>query len=477
MDTKSQKNFILILLISFVIPLIYFLLPFIVDIINKAESSAGGNFEKYIIILGLVIIFYFIILIAKKQFKKLFLLVLLFLPGLARFSAVIHIPVYKNYIIPPLTFIIFILSALILSNTDYHLKNKTEKQFGKILWIFAITGTFTQFINHSFYEAFWLSIGAFWQWVALFYILSGLLTKKKDVIQIIQFISFAILVGILFRIGSEGQNFVNILKGGGRFRVSSGMMVFGPAISYGGYLAIIAISTFYLIKIAPNKIKKIVWVIISLIVIFEMLQTMTRGAYISFSLVVLLLLWKSERKNTFKIITGVVLCLPFIGKFIYQLITYRQFSIIGVGDIPGVYKRLYSWKINLNYIFTHYGLGGGIGNSKIITGLGNESITPHNIILSMCQEVGLFVTLIFLFMYFYVIKISIVNSFLPQKNNIYPYFAVILIAFFIFANTTTTSILGYYPYSSILIFYLFFFLTIFMGRFINPSDKREISRS
>lgn len=209
------------------------------------------------------------------------------------------------------------------------------------------------------------------------------------------------------------------------------------------------------------------WILIFLIISFEMLQTMTRGALISFSVGFLLLLsWKSERKLILEIMLGISCTLPFFAKYIYNLITYRTFSLTRIGDIPGVYKRFYSWQLNLPRIFSNYGLGNGIGNVKEIGVNPGEYMTPHNILLSMCQSVGLFTTIIFLLMYIYVIKTGIVNSLNRKKNNIYPYLVVILISFFIFSNTTTTSILGYYPYASIIIFYLFLFISVFLDRFI-----------
>ena len=469
MDTKFQSNLFFSILFLSGFSLLYFFLPKITGIINRAENTPGGKFETYIIILGILVFFYFIILFIKKDFKKLFLILLLFLPGISRFQKIFAIQAYKNYVIPPLTLIIFILLIFILLHKNYKLRTKTEKQFEKLLWTFAITGTLTQFINHSFFSAFWLSIGAFWQWVALFYILSAILTEKKYAIKILKYIPFAIIIGIVFRIGSGGQTFLNILTGSQRFRVSS---TFGPAVSYGGYLAIVAISIFYIIKVADTKNKKIFWVIIFLIIFNEMLQTMTRGAYIAFSLFILLFIWKTERRHMIIILSAGVLSVPIIWKYIYALITYRQFSIVGIGNIPGVYQRFFAWQQNLPKIFTHYGLGNGIGKVEEITFGPGIYLTPHNMLLSMCQQIGFFSTLFFIIMYIFVIKKGIQNSLIKIKYNMYPYLVVMLIAFFIFANTTNTSILAYYPYSSILIFYLFFFFTIFMQRFINSNDKK-----
>ena len=477
MQIEKNKNlFISLLLFVIIFIITIFIFPNLVKIIHKAENSAGGVFEKYVILVSIPIFVYFVILFLKSEFKKLFLLFILLLPFWGKFSSVFCIIYMGHLKIPPMTFILFIFLIFILININCKTRTKTEKKFEKLLWIFAVYGSLMTLVHSqlNLYSAFWYSIGAYWQWIALFYILSGLLTHKQYALDILRFIAYAIIIGIIFRIGSEGQSIINILPGGSRFRVSSGMQMFGPAISYGGYLAIISISDLFLIKIAKTTAKKIIWIAISLLILFEMFQTMTRGAVLAFSFFLLLLFWEAERKYIYSIIIFVICLLPLWGKYIYDLIMYRGFSITGIQNLPGVYSRLDLWKKGIGYIFSNYGFG--LGTTFYFKVGSGQTSTTHNMLLAMCHSNGLYFVLIFLVMYVFVLLKGIKNSKYLQENNLYPYLVVILIAFLFFANTTSTSIMSSYPFEAIIFFYLFFFLTIFMERFINPNDKRKISR-
>ena len=143
---------------------------------------------------------------------------------------------------------------------------------------------------------------------------------------------------------------------------------------------------------------------------------------------------------------------------ISQVLEARPIYLDGrVNTIPQWLERVELWKLNLPHVFDNVGLGHGIGlqlNHVLDSGV----LTPsHNTFLDLSQQVGAISTFILIGLILVVIIRGVNKALLaPDKRNRTLAMLVLtaLISWLFTANTTSTSLVWFYPVEGTSIFYI-----------------------
>jgi hypothetical protein len=441
------------------------LLDFISKYVDIVKAETGGSANIYMGFILALIVPFMIYEMITCNLQRVFGHFILILPFTARASRLIGINAYEEpFWIQRISITTILLFLLLIkcSPKDIALRRKEKpfKVFEVLLWSFAILSTISQFVNHSsLHSAFWLSIGGMWQFVALFYVISMIIHSEEDARLILKYVVLSMLLGIIVRIGTSGQIFAFISGGTDRL---DGTTAFGPAVSYGGYLAFIIIICTYLIR-SSKKVKiAFLWIFAMIFLFFEMINTFTRGATLALCFFVLLALWKSERRFVVKI--GVLLLPVFIvfWPLIIKLLTVRPIYLNNnFFTMPGVANRLTLIRLSSPHFFDNMGFGYGIGIGYLYEGvIEGQEVVAHNLILELANSVGGIAALIFAIIYCYAMYRLILLSKAEGGLIITKFLAVALASWLFFANTTSTSILYYYPYEGTMLLYIVLFMSI-----------------
>lgn len=333
-----------------------------------------------------------------------------------------------------------------------------------ILWIFAIALTASQLATHTALEGLFLSIGAAWQFVALFYLLTSLVLKERDFLSLLNALFFFSLLNIVVRVVAKGESFFVRLSsptagdattfGADVGRVGSGAL--GPAMSYAGYLAMfitLALGVYFMTR-------KPIYLLYIGLMLMELLNTFTRGGLFVLFLLALLVFFRQTRSATLRVI------LPFVGLLavswpvVGAYVVFRGFSF-DVMDLSNFSLRVELTRRFLSeYQFSWW--GNGILQPTMFE-LRPWLIVPvHNAyleILDACGPVvfGLFVLLSVLVVFAAIraCRSGRARSLRhPGLNGIAPFVLIALLQWIAYANTTSTSILAYYPYEGTAVFWI-----------------------
>ena len=488
---KSYKTSNLILTAGIIILAIFIALkiPTVSDIILKIYyqaiySQKGGQFEALTLltIIPIFVITWLWLLFIKKDYLKALSLQIMAFPftykAKSAFAVLAYDPGFGStpQKISVTTFLIIALFCILsFQRVIKRPKNREWRVFEKGLLIYAISLTVTQFFNHSFHSAVWLSIGGIWQFVFLFYILSSVIKSYDDITLLLNGLICFTFLNILMRYFSEEQALFQQL-GSDIIRVGAGAM--GPAVSYGGYLAIMITITIALYRIKNNKL----YLAITLFFFAELLNTFTRGAFLILFILLIIPAWKSERKFFSK--TALILFpgLLIFGPKIWEYASYRGLSFaakkVVISSVTNRYNLITNYfQDNFDFSF----IGNGIGNLTPIWN-GYRFYPAHNITIALIDQVGIIVTIVFLFIFAHsfliAFKKSKYDSFTNTKKSELSLFVLIaLIQWVVFANTTSTLLNWYYPYEASAIFWIILFLPCIIScqtkdiMFYKKSDK------
>lgn len=466
---KSYKANNLVLGASIIILAVFVALkvPAISEIISKIFYSAlysdrGGKFEALVllIIVPIFVITWLWLLLIKKDYLKALLLQIVAFPftyeAKKAFAVLAYDPGFGStpQRISVTTFLIIALfGVLCFQRVLKRPKVREWRIFEKGLLIYAISLTVTQFFNHSFHSAVWLSIGGIWQFVFLFYILSSVIKSYDDITLLLNGLICFTFLNILMRYFSKEQALFQQL-GTDVIRVGAGAM--GPAVSYGGYLAVMITIAFALYRIKNNAL----YLVIGVFFFIELLNTFTRGAFLALFFLLLIPFWQGERKFIFRITIMLIPILLLGSETMWEFASYRGLSFdLNVLKLPSV-----SIRINLifNYFANHFNfslIGNGIGNLTGVWG-GNRLLPPHNILIALIDQTGTIVASLFMLSFSYACYVLFKKSkdITDKKTSILStYLFISLIQWFFFANTTSTLLNWYYPYEASAIFWMILF--------------------
>jgi len=445
---------------------------FVGGVIGKAEGTLGGRFDVAVAIGSLIVFPIWGMLLLQGRYRTALGMYVLMLPATVRAVKAFAVNAYASpggYVqqISATTFMLLgFFAVLMLHRVRIRRPERRWQAFQSLLLAFAGIGTVSQFVNHGPYSAFWLSVGGLWQFVALFYIISAVVKTSEDARYVLKCIAGAILIGIIFRMGSFEEPLSPFVLKGEFKRV--GVYAFGPAVSYGGYLAFVIILTLYLIQSAHSPLERLVWFGAVLMMVFELLNTFTRGGVLALLFLGLLPIWRNQRRFFRRLLIGGLLLFSFVRLRIIELLTYRGLYFDSrILKLPSVWTRLVVYRMSLPHFFDNLGMGYGIGKSLHFYYSG-EYYVSHNLILGLSQEIGGIATILFLALFGYALwqvakRIQMGNQ---NSKPIWQFCLVALIAWLFFANTTSTSIVFYYPYEATILFYL----VLFLGFVVKESD-------
>lgn len=482
--SKNYKLLILIISIIFLSIISATIVPYISDIftnvLHKASSvGKGGQFKSLIILISplILIIWIYLVFIKKDYFRALLFQIIIF-PFTCKAERAFAIIAYTYHgvnrdvsqEISLTTFLIIGLFFMMFLNKKLKRPQSKEwKTFEKLIISYATILTITQFFNHSIYSAIWLSIGGIWQFVFIFYIISSVLTSYDKVLLLLKSLIIFTFINIIMRIFSDEQVIVQDLSST-IMRVGAGAM--GPAVSYGGYIVIIITITLFFYRYTKNWL----YVALSLLLFVELLNTFTRGAFLSLFFLILIILWKKERKIFLRVL---VLFLPFLilfGNKIWDFVSYRGlFLSAKIMELSSVNVRLWLFKNYFTKIFDFSIIGNGIGNLTRIKTPFARQLPAHNIIVALLDQTGVIVTFLFIVAFIYSLLLAIkISKNRDIKVNILSIFiSVALIQWFIFANTSSTLLNWSYPYEASAIFWIILFLPPIISSFIYKNQMRR----
>lgn len=443
-------------------------------LIEKILVSRGGIFALGFFMVSIFVFSLWAVLLIKRRYLQALAVQILMLPFSYYAQLAYSVSAYEItgvYVQKISLTTFFILAFFIVLSLRKELRRGVAEliYFERCLLAFALFATGSQLMNHSLKSAILLSLVGAWQFVALYYILKTCVTKNEDFQFLLKMVIWAVLIGIVARIGYTGQGyFIESGSSFGYFRLGQGP--FGWAQSYGGYLSFIVLLSMYFIQSQDSIWGKVLWSGIVVILLFEMLNTFTRGAVLELSFALLLLYWRETRKFASKSIFTVGLLLfliPSLGSAVLRLITARRLevSLDYLRTESAITERINIFLQAIPHLFDKWGFGYGIGKGLYFSTASQGHAVVENVIFELFLSIGAIATLFFVLMLtistWRLYKTS-VSSAVKKKRLMAIYMLIALHGWFFFANTTSTSIIFYHHYEAIILFYTVMFLGVML---------------
>jgi len=439
------------------------------------KVSNGGVYSIISLILGILFFIYWVNLVNNRKYLKALLSLIIAFPftfyaskflGLTGWTEPNSQDPFVQKVGVSTLMILILFFSMFFHKSIKKQKTKEEKVTEVLLWLFCLTITISQLVNLTFPSSIILSIGASWQFLALFYIVISVLRDEKDVIKLLNAIFIFSLLNILVRVFAKGESFIMDLSDAdtgftNAGRVGSGSL--GWAVSYAGYLAMfitLALGVYYITK-------KYMYLIYILIIIIELLNTFTRGGILILLTLLVLLFFNNYRKLFIKIVPFIFISLLPFYKTIWLYISLRTITLDVFND-----ENFTGRMLLINLYFTKYYnfsfWGNGIFKQTLINIGGSYHYLPvHNAYIEVLDVAGIFAFIIFVFLSLYLLWLAIKgnqkrNYFRDNRVSIKPFILIAILQWIIFANTTSTSILAYYPYEGTAVFWLLCFTALIL---------------
>ena len=404
----------------------------------------------------------------RRRYRKAFYTVIMLFPftfyaGRAAGIKAFEIPDFDQRVGLSTFLILAMFAVLFLRRRVRRPPHGVPRAIEFFFWIYAITVTVSQFFSHDAFAAATLSLGGVWQFLALFYVLISLIRRDRHVVSLINSIFLCSLLNILVRVVAKGESlFVSLSSanagdatafGADVGRVGSGAL--GPGASYAGYLSIfvtLALGMYFITR----RGMYLGYVVMMLV---EMVNTFTRGAFFVLGLLVLLVSFRKTRAITLKIVGLILAALALAWPVLRKYIEVRGFSF------NPMHVNTFALRIELTRMFFrdyHFSWWGNGILQQTFFELSPWLIVPiHNAYLEILDTCGILpfatFTLVTLLMAWYGFRVSVKRS--PRARDLVsvrlaPFALIALLQWILFANTTSTSVLAYYPYEGIAIFWI-----------------------
>ena len=336
------------------------------------------------------------------------------------------------------------------------------------LLVYSVTGTISQILNHHIGSALLLSLGAFWQWIVLLYIVCRVVNTPDRVTMVLKAIVLALIVGSLLRIATTGIFFFAKSESGELLRV--GGSGFGSPLFYSGYLAMGLVITLFLVRRSESFLSTALWSGAFVLLTMELLNTSTRGGILAFVIGFLVIAILERRRTTIVVTSIFVITLPLTTTlFESAFIGSREFPISSqLLQVPHVQDRIDLIRITVPRLFDQQGFGYGITNTQVFF-VNEKMLTSHNLYGSVALEAGgiAMMALIMLTISIGIQFVKIRQSSTDSMDALAIYVGAALIAWLTHANTSSTFITWLVPYEAIFLIFLTAFL--FLG-LQNPRD-------
>ena len=358
----------------------------------------------------------------------------------------------------------FVAFALVVNR--YGISSRFHQNILRSLVLFASIGTISQLFNHSFPDSILLSLGSLWVYVALSYTVLALFSGTEGIRQLAFIVTMSLTLGVMIRIASTGQGFFVTDLSDDFYRVDG--FAFGPSISYAGYLAISAILSVALALSETSKTRMSVLLVLGLILGAEIASTGPRGAMLSLFLMPIGVIITRRYRLSAMILGAIGISVVALWPKISIALQARPIYFDGrVSTIPQWTERVELWRLNLPHVFDGFGFGHGIGqqlNLPLASGLYRPS---HNTFLDLTQQVGAIATLVLIAIIIVVVIRGARESIAirsPQTRTLAILVVTALTSWLFVANTTSTSLVWFYPVEGSSIFYITLCAAALVGR-------------
>lgn len=460
--TRSSRANLLVVgtLILFGLGLYYVGADLINNGLNAVETRAFSTVNILLVFVLPILGAAYVGLILKGKYKVAFAATVISFAILGRTARLGGIPAWDNgegytQVIALTHAMIFALAfGLIVARRGVNGQFQRKVLLGLVG--FATLGTISQFFTHSLPSSVLLSIGSLWVYVALSYIVFALFEGFDGVRQLAIILTASLLLGLTLRIATTGQGFFAVSQTADFYRVDG--FAFGPSVSYAGYLAIAAVLATALAMYESSMLRRALFISFAAILVAEVASTGTRGALLSMLFVPLGIAATRRYKLSLLIFSLMGLAATVLWAKIAEVLSARPIYFDGrVNTIPQWVERVELWKINAPHFFDNFGFGYGIGH-QLNLALSNGVYTPsHNTFLDLSQHTGAWATLILLAVILAVILRASRDALLLADGRTRALAILALTAMFSWlftANTTSTSLVWFYPVEGTSIFYI-----------------------
>ena len=451
------------------------------DNLIDTALGGGGIFGILFAVLSLLtFLFLYISKIKNKNYKAAFNIIIIFLPvtfystrlfGISAYSTTPGIDAPYTQLIGLTTFTIFVQYFVMkINGAIVKQKSKIYKSLEKLIWLFSITLTITQFFSHTIFSACLLSIGAAWQYLLIFYIISSVIENEEDFLKFIKSIFIFSIFNKIFLMIVKGVPLIKSLTAEyTELSLREGNVgALGPPVSAAGYLAIFF--TFGLAVYYYTLEKK--YLVYIFFIFLEILNTFTRGGIFILFLAFIPFLFLDGKKIYKKIILLLVLSIPFWGYF-WEYISFRGFNLDVTKEDNFVARFVISYLYFTEYYYFSF-VGNGLLKPTLIPYTEWLSFKLHNVYLEILDVSGVIIFFIIIiltgvvFKYLYRYSKQLTNA--HFNKSIVKVFAPFLFTAFlqwvVYANTTSTSILYFYPYEGTLFFWLLCFSPVIIFKLL-----------
>jgi O-antigen ligase len=399
-------------------------------------------------------------LLLKGQFKIVFGATVISFGLLGKVTRLGGIPAFDNgdgyaQVLALTHAMLFSLAfALVISRITIH--QKFPKKVFRALVIFAAIGTISQLFTHDFPDSILLSLGSLWVYVALSYIVLALFSGFDGIRQLAFLIMMSLVFGLILRIATTGHGFFMTDRAGNFYRVDG--FAFGPAVSYAGYLAVAAVFAIALVMYESSMVRRVVLAALVIALVTEVASTGTRGAMLSLLLVPVGIA-ATRRYGLSALMLGALglVVLVLWSKILVVLEARPIYFDSRITTIPQWLERVELWKINLPHVFDNFGLGYGIGR-QLNLALSNGIYSPaHNTFLDLSQQVGAIATFVLIGVIVVIMVRGVKEAWLitaPRSRTLATLALTALFSWLFTANTTSTSLVWFYPVEGTAIFYI-----------------------
>lgn len=448
--------------------------PVIAALAEEVQARIGAALGALVVVLFLATALVWLRMLAGQRFLQALGLLLVLLNITGRADELVAITAFSadtfDQKISLTTALMLLLFTVVLFGgmRKLTLQAAAARRFRRWLWAFSLLLTASQFINHDPRSALLLSVGGVWQYVALFYIMVAAVSSTRDARRLLRYLVWTIFVSMAFRLAVRGEGFFVIDPAGFR-RLSS--VSFGSEDYYSGYVLLIVIMGLYLLRTANSLMARAAWGAALLGLVLELANTFTRGALLSLLFIPSLLLWRRERRFAVALLGTVVVMGVAAYRPVMEILTYREMYLDRrLLNIPGVAARLWLYGQSLPHFFDSFGWGYGIGRYTMFsdaTHYDGRELVVHSMTMEIAQMAGAWTALAFLGMFG---RLCVTVWRFGRKSNepdaiLARYCLLGLVVWFIFANTTSLSILCYTPYEATTLMYVVLFTAALIPEF------------
>jgi len=449
------------------------------EILNKIISAQGGYLNLILgIILFISLFFWLYLVLYKKDIKSAFYLQIILLPATFKSLNLIGITVYtktQDYTdilgLTTIGILILFLTAKFLYKYKSPITS-IERKIIQYYIIYASIGTISQFINHSFLDAFWLSFLGYWQYLLYMYLIFTFIKDYNDVEVLLKVLIVSMLFGILVRVFNDGYLFVPNFKEIIMKRAGTNS-AFGKLGQYGCYLSMMLYIIFYFI-IKSTGYKKLLWAIIFVAIFFEMVGNYTRGAILQLVFFIFLPFLTIKKKEVLILYLISFLIVIFaVGPFLYHLISVRglELNINFFTSDSSASTRYELWQMNFPLIWKRWGIGYGIAlEPTLFVGriLGGDIFLPsHNFLITEAERSGVYAILFFIV---FLVKIlaHLFKKIFADRNaknfTFTPFLFLSLLSWIFYAQTSSLTITYYETIEGTLILFTLLSVSIIETR-------------